>query len=220
MAIDKLRPVSPDPIIDSDRYGGSTLARLAHVNYVIEQVNTELAGMGIPTLSQVLAAGNQSGSTGIQINGAASTIMVGTGLTGQDLSQTQTFNIASATGDATFNSVTDNNGIIKPYKSYVATLSQPGDTSNPVPVVMENNLSAAIVWTRTGVGTYTGTLAAAFTNNKTTCMINMLPKEVGNEVIASFATTSLNTVDLSVYEADGSTASEGFTATLEIRVYN
>ena len=36
---------------------------------------------------------------------------------------------------------------------------------------MSNGLSAAIVWARTGVGVYTGTLTGAFTANKTSVFV-------------------------------------------------
>ena len=53
-----------------------------------------------------------------------------------------------------------NNG----FTSYNASLAQTG-TNAPVATVMSNGLSAAIVWVRTGVGVYTGTLPGAFTAN-------------------------------------------------------
>lgn len=54
----------------------------------------------------------------------------------------------------------------KPYKSYVALLSQ-GGTDAPTAVVLENTLGGEIVWTRDGAGTYTGTLTGAFPASKT-----------------------------------------------------
>lgn len=41
MAIEKLKPLSPDPRLDADRYGGSTIARFAHINWLIEQINSQ-----------------------------------------------------------------------------------------------------------------------------------------------------------------------------------
>lgn len=52
-------------------------------------------------------------------------------------------------------------------KRYVANLTQ-SSTSAPVATVLENDLSAAIVFTRTSAGLYVATLVAAFTANKTT----------------------------------------------------
>jgi len=49
---------------------------------------------------------------------------------------------------------------------YVATLVQTG-TAAPVATVLENGLSGAVVWTRTGKGIYVGTLTGAFTSGKT-----------------------------------------------------
>ena len=52
------------------------------------------------------------------------------------------------------------------YLVYVALLSQSG-TDAPVATVLENTLGGAVVWTREGGGEYVGTLASAFTENKT-----------------------------------------------------
>lgn len=52
------------------------------------------------------------------------------------------------------------------YSVYTALLSQTG-TDAPVATVLENTLSGAIVWSYSSVGNYIGTLAGAFTANKT-----------------------------------------------------
>lgn len=51
-------------------------------------------------------------------------------------------------------------------KVYKALLTQTG-ASAPVATVLENTLGGTVVWTRTGVGTYEGTLTGAFTIGKT-----------------------------------------------------
>lgn len=48
------------------------------------------------------------------------------------------------------------------YRSYTALLTQTGTTA-PTAVVLENTLGQDIVWTYTGVGTYTGTSVGTFT---------------------------------------------------------
>ena len=53
------------------------------------------------------------------------------------------------------------------YKVYTALLTQTG-TSDPVATVLENTLGD-IVWSRVGVGHYSGVLLGAFTANKTIC---------------------------------------------------
>jgi len=62
--------------------------------------------------------------------------------------------------------ISANTGLV----SYHASLVQTG-TNAPVATVMSNGLSAAIVWARTGVGVYTGTLTGAFTANKTSVFV-------------------------------------------------
>lgn len=59
------------------------------------------------------------------------------------------------------------NGVfINGVKKYVALLSQTG-TSAPVATVLENTLGGTVVWSRTGVGNYVGTLTGAFPDDKT-----------------------------------------------------
>lgn len=58
------------------------------------------------------------------------------------------------------------------YKVYRALLTQSGGDA-PTVQVIDNELSAAIVWTRSSSGVYYGTLAGAFTANKTFCMCHV-----------------------------------------------
>ena len=74
-------------------------------------------------------------------------------------------------------------------KSYNASLVQTG-TNAPVATVMSNGLSAAIAWTREGVGVYVGTLTGAFTANKTSVIVqsNQLTSpsmEAGGEQVSN-----------------------------------
>ena len=55
-------------------------------------------------------------------------------------------------------------------KVYKALLTQSG-TSAPVATVLENTLGGTVVWSYSGPGQYTGTLAGAFTENKTFVLI-------------------------------------------------
>lgn len=52
------------------------------------------------------------------------------------------------------------------YTSYVALLSQTG-TSAPTATVLESSLSGTVVWSRSGAGQYTATLAGSFDLQKT-----------------------------------------------------
>mgnify|MGYP001570953024 CR=1 FL=1 len=56
------------------------------------------------------------------------------------------------------------------YKKYVALLTQDG-TAAPTAIVLESEFGT-IVWARTSQSVYTGTLAGAFTNNKTFSFIS------------------------------------------------
>jgi hypothetical protein len=59
----------------------------------------------------------------------------------------------------------ERNNIYGSYKNYVALISQTG-TSNPTVKILENTLGN-IVWSRNGIGEYSGTLIGAFTTDKT-----------------------------------------------------
>ena len=62
---------------------------------------------------------------------------------------------------------TSDSGTGLPYKVYAAKLSNFGDGAvAPTATVFQNTLSGPITWTRTGTGTYVGTLTGAFTLNK------------------------------------------------------
>lgn len=49
--IKKITPKSPDLKLDKDRYGGSTLARLAHLNWLIDEINKEFSLISNPSSS-------------------------------------------------------------------------------------------------------------------------------------------------------------------------
>ena len=104
---------------------------------------------------------------------------------------------------------------IRPYKVYTAILTQ-ADTDAPAAVVLENTLGGAVVWTRNAVGQYFGTLADAFTLNKTFCILQdyAWDGEVGN----TLTPFSVNRIDLVIVAGDGFLVA-GNPAFIEIRVY-
>lgn len=58
---------------------------------------------------------------------------------------------------------------LRPYKVYTFEIFATG-LADPTLTIFENTIGS-IVWTRDDAGEYTGTLASAFTNNKTWCML-------------------------------------------------
>ncbi|MCV9929533.1 hypothetical protein OIU83_17865 [Flavobacterium sp. LS1R49] len=109
--------------------------------------------------------------------------------------------------------------LLKPYKVWVGTLTNNG-TNAPTGVVNENTLGGTLVWTRTGIGEYTGTLMGAFNpaSGKTNLVVN------GSGVTANGffgqITGSANTVVFKTYVSGAASDNvlNGFTW-LEIRVY-
>lgn len=112
-----------------------------------------------------------------------------------------------------------NNGV----KSYVALLTQTG-TDAPVATVLENTLGGTVVWTYAAGGRYDGTLAGAFTANKTAVNSGSCVNAAGSTLNGWFAgnRTNADAVRLisSAANDPSSTADDVLVATLvEILVY-
>lgn len=72
--------------------------------------------------------------------------------------------------------------------------------------VLDNQLSAAIVWAYSAEGVYTGTLVAAFTANLTSFNITIGTATGG--IISKIVRTSADVVTLSTFAVDGITAAD------------
>jgi hypothetical protein len=110
-------------------------------------------------------------------------------------------------------------GDLQPYKVYSALLTQAG-TDAPVATVLQNTLGGTIVWTRDSVGTYTGTLAGAFTLNKTWLIITGWVQNISFANISVIDVDSVSVIS-SQYDEGGpiSQADGALNASIEIRVY-
>lgn len=104
------------------------------------------------------------------------------------------------------------------YKIYRALITQ-SSTDAPTVVVLQNELSAAIVWTRDSAGLYYGTLAGAFTENKTFGFCSIADVTAG---VASVSRATGNTVALQTAQYSDHTKIDGLlnNASLEILVHN
>lgn len=104
------------------------------------------------------------------------------------------------------------------YKVYTALLSQTG-TNAPVATVLENTIGN-IVWTRDSTGIYFGTLANAFTENKTwfSVIVNSNSTDA-NETLAIYWN---NSSQIHVQTGIGTIGTDGrlYLNSIEIRVYN
>lgn len=100
---------------------------------------------------------------------------------------------------------------------YIAVISQSG-TSNPVAGVNINTLGGTLVWTRTGTGTYDGTLSGAFPVTSKVILI-ITENDVVSRSLINW--TSSNTVTIQTVNATTGALMDGrlnFT-TLKIEVY-
>jgi len=115
-----------------------------------------------------------------------------------------------------------------PYTVYTAIWYQVS-TNAPTVNVLQNSLPGAIVWARTGVGTYTGTLAGVFLENLTfiTAKINY-ESEGGNAFFVNAYRASNNEIAINIQRLDETFAWSNFDdlsadnikfVFLEIRVY-
>ena len=103
----------------------------------------------------------------------------------------------------------------RPYKVYTALLSQTG-TDAPTATVLENTLGGTIVWSRTSVGRYTGTLNNAFTLNKTIVFLNLGGANSPTAYSTHAYSNSISTVLLQPNPASDNLLGP---AAIEIRVY-
>lgn len=105
--------------------------------------------------------------------------------------------------------------VAKRYDSYVARLTATASGAPVVTYLNENDLSAAIVWSRTGVGAYLGTLVGAFPAADTR-VFHAITNGSGKNGV--FVRATDDTILGLIFDAAG-VAEDDFVADIEIRVY-
>ena len=107
-------------------------------------------------------------------------------------------------------------GLTRPYKVYVANLTQVAGF-DPFPKVMQNELAGAVVWTRLGVGDYRGTLVGAFLSIKTAIIMNGGIESQFDSVADRFSDDAIRVRSFNAgFQSDNSMIG----VTIEIRVYD
>lgn len=111
----------------------------------------------------------------------------------------------------------------RPYKVYTALLTQSG-TNAPTAIVLENTLGGTIVWSRTAVGEYLGTLTGAFILDKTIGFVQSTSTQ-GADFSIHYILNRIdnNSIYLSSFKANSSSTRYDdimFKIPIEIRVYN
>lgn len=105
-----------------------------------------------------------------------------------------------------------------PYKVYSALLTQTG-TNDPTATVLGNSLSAAIAWTRTGAGTYIGTLIGAFPASKVLILVSGdVNTGLGLGVLYYASRTSSNVITLLTYSIVDATQEDDLLADTNILI--
>lgn len=100
-------------------------------------------------------------------------------------------------------------------KKYKALISQTA-TGAPTAIVLENTLGGTLVWTRTGTGTYSGTLSGAFDQNKT---LSTLQAGITGDTFARVWCADANTINVVTSSSGAPADSFLFKSTLIIEVY-
>jgi hypothetical protein len=128
---------------------------------------------------------------------------------------TKSMMLWTGTGSAATPSFTT--GSPRPYKVYVAIISQNG-VAAPTATILENDLGGTPTWTYDGPGSYVCTLTGAFTINKTVAIItNNHTIGVARDIAAYVAGT--DTVGVITYNAGASADDQLIKNYFEIRVY-
>lgn len=102
------------------------------------------------------------------------------------------------------------------YLKYVALLTQSG-TDAPVATVLENTLGGTVVWSYDDVGFYVGTLAGAFSANKT--WFSGCANRNSDDFLATGRWGSTDTAFLIVSDFAGDGTDGWESLSFEIRVY-
>lgn len=153
----------------------------------------------------------------IQVNGSisATSYTGGAALTGTPTAPTAT----AGTNTTQIATTAFVQASVRPYKVYTALISQSG-TSAPTVTVLENTLSGSIVWAFDSTGQFTGTLASAFTTNKTIAFTNNSGHISADSVDIKTIYDSVNVIRLKTYSGGTIGNSLMSNASIEIRVYN
>jgi hypothetical protein len=101
---------------------------------------------------------------------------------------------------------------------YTALLSQTS-TNEPVAAVLGTNSLGAITWTRTGTGTYTGTLTNAFPIGKTFVIIGNANANTDTQMFIRAFRASDNTINISMQDSGQQFVDVFNNVSIEIRVY-
>lgn len=108
---------------------------------------------------------------------------------------------------------------VRPYKRYVAILSQSG-TAAPVAIILENTLGGTLVWSRNSDGYYTATLSNAFTASKTVAKIGNVDDQIASGYLAVISGVGTSTIQIGTGQSGGG-GLDGlmYSTYFEIRVY-
>jgi hypothetical protein len=203
----KVELISVDKEIDLPRFffkGGKPVGpgNGSQINSIMQQYNNSTNVTTNNNNSIILGSGNVIGDR-------VTALVVGDGLTVEN-NGIATTNL-TVTGTLNNRSVSD---ILPTYTKYIALISQVG-TADPTVIELENTIGP-IIWTRTGVGIYIGTLTGAYTLNKTYTTITSVTTVPSTTTIIR---TTDDVVTVTTYVSTAFSDSNLNTTTLEIRVY-
>lgn len=184
--------------------------------------DSRIGFFGYESKGNIQGANNDNTATkDISLQRFGSAVLIGTGNNDSSGAALQVAGAVSASNGvqpyhvATLGQV---NALSRPYKVYTALLSQTG-TSAPTATVLENTLGGTIIWTRTGIGTYVGTLSGVFTANKTAVFFTKTAMGGAQHTSSAYSPTT-STVIIINSSPGGDADIAGDNSAIEIRVYN
>lgn len=228
MAIEKFNPRKPIAAI-TKIVGDSRMLTVKEANELIDGINGTVETIeeeisNIPTETPDLQSVTDEGAT------TTNPITIGTATNGTAIQDAGVggiwggvpkWGVDNASGAAQFSSLTtsgpiaDANGVIKPYKSFTAKITQAG-TAIPTATILENNTGATPVFARSSAGVYTLTLNGVFvdTNKVWRVMESVTGTQYEMDVL------NINTFIIAMADSVGVAADALLTRrSLEIRVY-
>src|SRR3972149_6621969 len=202
--------LSANTQIQSDTYGVAS-----GIDTYAITLRPALAAYAAGNSFRVLFTNANTGAASLQINGLAAKAIKKNGIIALVAGDIQAGTIYTLTFDGT-NFQIDNSGYAASsfYKKYIAVLTQVA-TGAPIASILENTIGA-IVFSRTGAGSYRATLSGAFVLGKTFAYGISTPSNVG----FSIEHNSINLISFTTSTFGGVLSDDCLTNNaFEIRIY-
>jgi hypothetical protein len=222
----KITPSSTNTVVSvldiiAGTSGTAAVGRGCAINLqTTDDAGNDVTGVSLRSVFTSAATGATSSEFQINTTNAGSATTKFTLKAGGQL-RAHLYGAGTFTGTATTSALFDGSGNVVEEiapKKYICLLSQAG-TSDPTATVLGTNSVGSIVWARTGVGNYTGTLTGAFTANKVAIFTGLSDEGGSGILIVRLERIDDNTIALFT-SADGTSGTDVWTnISVKIEVY-